>query len=346
MPETFSSDVKIWLEKQHILAATENHFRHEWEAILTEVRRQLSKEGWDFRCDGEPPHEEIKIRRPHWPDGICGVHYEMRAQDRFRKQGIADLGLHVEQDVPQHEVVAQRLRQLLSPFAGYLLSSLAEVAPALPTSPPEKVIRGQLPLANISVETICRVLHELTATESFVDEAVLLAGKETIWRSDLTGGKEMPQTEAHWWKDYPTATGPAGGWELDKESGRCGSPCLICRPGKSNHRDGWNILNLQKSGYPFQFPPGERVYFAVTARSDMEFEMEFILEANSTGAWKHAFDGPFKIGRANHWQVIFREGMIPEIPGYDMSSQGLDGHVRVNAVHAPIQIDSIEVGRS
>lgn len=345
MPEAFSPDVKIWLEKQHVLMAAESHFRRQWEVILTEVRATLCKDEWLCRAFGSP-HDMLQFYRSSWPNRADQVHYEVSGQDWARARGIVDLSLHMEGALPNQAGVCSRIRQLLGCHAHRITRMLAEFSPSMPEEPIHDILKGSIPLIHCDPTVLCQAMTGMMQVESFVDEAILLADKRAVWRSDLVAD-EMPLANADWWKHYSTATGATGGWEFDKASGRCASPCFICYPGKSNHADGWNILNLQRTGFPFtQFSPGERVYFAVTVRSDAEFEMEFILQANSKGGWKNAFSGPFAVSRVNRWQVVFEEAVVPDIAEYDLSSEGLGAHVRVKAADAPIYVDSIAMGRS
>ena len=347
MRNGFSDITKLYIAKQDILIEAEHRFRREWAEILTEVRRRLSRGGWAFRTDIEPPHEELKIRRANWPDGVCGVHYEVRAQERFRREGVADIGLHIEQDVPEYEQVSRRLRRLIRPYSSHITELLAECAPSLPETPPQKVLIGQLPLAEITPEVICMALEKMVQTESFVDEALVLAGKKTLWRTDFD--KDLDDIWINWF-------GIEGGQTFTRGVGRFGSVAMKVdgtQPnGRAKYKEQGNYSVLLHPTH--EITNGMDVYICAVVKTTKGGTIQFKADAHRGKTPEGhdavpvlAFAMSHPIEPSERWQCIFLQAKVPTTNkiDYDYAKEGAWVVMNIVTEDREFLIDSVEIGR-
>jgi hypothetical protein len=333
----FSSSTKHWLEHRRLWDEAEASFRREWSKMLTSLREHLARQEWSSRTDAEEPCEELKFRRPHWPDGITGLHYEIRAFERFRKQGIADLSLHVEDAVPHQLLVCARLRKLLRAHSSALMSWLSRWSPCLPEKPLEDILKGRVVLTDATSKELAEALEGFMETDTFVDEALLLASSRTIWRTDFFADQPSPGLTG-----FDTYQGSAGGWRLCASGGRFNSPQLECQPGKRNHPNGRNILTMADANGPFLgLAPGQKVCACAVVRAPVGAGLYFCLQTGKSGGFQIPFEASRTVKALDQWQTVCWAGTIKD---YAPCTQGLYAYLIVKPLDSPIQIDSIELG--
>ena len=335
MAVRFPPSTILWLQKQDVLLAEENRFKRVWAEILREVQRRLSAEEWVSGSLGDL----IQFYRDNWPNDQCaGVHYEVQCGDEFRRRGTAHVGLHIEQRLPKQVEVFARLRQLLLPYSPRLFKMMADCAPDMAAH--WFAIGGTLGLADVTDDEISEALERMMQTESFVDEALFLTDKKTVWRTDFLAGNPKPYTKWH----EGLGTGEEGGWEFSSDGGRLDSPCLKCDGRKSNYRDGKNIVMLSV-GKPFnEFANGQRAYCSAVVHSAEGGQVQFYAQATKEGGWQEAFDAPVPLKRVDRWQLACWEGEISNPENYDFAKQGMNAFVMVKAPDPGLKIDAIEIG--
>lgn len=347
MRNGFSDATKIYIAEQDVLIEAEQRFRREWADILTQVRKRLSRGGWAFRTDTEPPYEELKIRRPNWPDGIRGAHYEVSAQERFRRQSIAEIALHIEQDVPRHEDVCKRIRELIKPHSSRIMELLADCAPSLPEAPPQKVLLGELALADITSEAICRIFENMAQIESFVDEAILLAGKETIWRTEFRADRN----EEIWTNWF----GSEGGQSFELSNGRFTSGAMRIDGTKTNARREYK----EEGNYSVLLHPtygianGQDIYVCAMVKTSVGGMIRLQADGHRKTSEGNdafllsAFNLECRVEASNKWQSVFLKARVlaENNLNYDYTKEGAWVVMNVVTEDTEFLVDSIEIGR-
>lgn len=210
MKEGFSDSTKLWIEKQDVFISAEQRFCREWGNILRNVQSRLSKQGWACRLMGDPP-DMIQLYRPYWPSGPGQVHYEVWCKGEFYRAGIVDFGLHMERDLPNQNATCERIRLILGPHIPKILTSGVI---SIPEQPSDRILKGLLPLKEITVENICEVVENMMQTESLIDESLFVADKTMVWRTDFS--PSSPPVYPHWFSEV-------GGQESVLGAGRFGS---------------------------------------------------------------------------------------------------------------------------
>jgi len=152
---------------------------------------------------------------------------------RPRPGGI-DLNLHVESDTPNQGAVCSRIRELLRSRERQILATCGV---RLSEKFTDGILKGELPPTSLTAKSLAEVIERMAMTESFVDEALYLADKEQVHRTDFLGKGYRPDIEFH---------GKMGGWEFCSSGGRFNSPSLRCRGDAFNWFDSedTNILVL------------------------------------------------------------------------------------------------------
>lgn len=343
MRTTFSPGMETFFDKLPVLVEAEKRFRQEWAEMLASLHDRVAVEDWVVRYDCPEPHEMIKILRSDWPAGESGIHYEFGAFDQFRRQGVIDVSLHFEQEVPNQEQVCKCMRRLLRPHWGRLNGTLPGIAPHLPESPTHDIIKGRLPLASATSEVLYETFKALATTESFVDESIFLAERTSVWRTDFL--KNDPYPCLQWGASL--GAGETGGWEIIGVGGRLHSGALRCHARKSNYHDGQNILTLNGGKPCFDLAPDRRFYACAVVQIPHGCDVKFCLQSvHKNNAYQDAFYGTQSARASAHWQVLTWEGEINRLKDYDVARDGLFAYLIAGPLQDSIVIDSIQIGQS
>jgi hypothetical protein len=337
MTEQFSEATKMWLEKQGVLRTAEDRFFYEWVRILRSAERRLKRKGWGIRLFGDRS-EFMQVYRPYWPSGLGGVHYQPGAWEWWRRQGIFFLGLAIEGETPKQQAVCARIRKLLRQYQEEIWSI---TGCSIRDEPGHEILFSSLPLADLTADNLCEGIENMAQTESFVDEALFLADRESVWRTGFLPGD--PKPSINWpWEPKP---GPEeGGWQFSADGGRFDSPCLKCYGGKSNYWEGKNILRLNVNGPLYQFVNGQPVYGSAVLHASEGGWLQFYAEGHHEGKYFCAFDGSRDLKAADRWQLVSWEGAVSNPENYDFAKQGLSAFVMVKAPDTGLKIDAIEIG--
>jgi len=122
------------------------------------------------------------------------------------------------------DAVRSRLRAILKPYRAEIGRTLAKYNPRIERHPVHEPLRGTIPFVDVSTDSVCDAIRGLRRCESFIDEALFLADKTAVWRTDffcehptvrLTG---VDRTNA----------GSVGGWKDSQRGGRFDGSCLKC----------------------------------------------------------------------------------------------------------------------
>lgn len=345
MAHEFSKATKLYLESQDILVAAEDRFKRELGNMLRQVQRHFLQKGWASRFTSDPP-EEIKIFRQHWPTGNSGIHYEARAFENFRRQGIIDLSLHIEHEVPNQEAVCHRIRQLLRRYATQVFKCCASVTPDYPK---EDILKTSIRLTDLTVDSLCAILEHMTETESFVDEALFLTDKKTIWRNDLS--VNSPEINLKWF-------GNKGGQEIAYSKGRIGSRAFKIDGTQPNARP---EMDYKSGCYSVHANPmyglnnGREVYVTIAVKTSKGGILRFHGEGHKgQTAEGHIVEFPqaFSLKRTidplDTWQCLTWKEHVPSIEhvGYDFAKDGLWCVMIVKTNDTEFLVDSIELAQN
>lgn len=347
MTNEFSKTTKLWLQKQDVLMAAEERFRREWAAILIKTQTRMAADGWLSRRWGEPL-DMIQLSRNSWPNSPAGIHYEIICNSEFCRRDIVDLSLHVEQDIPEQELVCERLRELLRPYAAQILKTLAPCTPVMPDEPLHDIVKGSLPLVDVSVDSLTKILQDLIQTKSFVDEALFSAGKETIWRTDFSANS--PPVCLGWF-------GNDGGQQIAAQMGRFNSAAMRINGTRPNAR---REMSFEQGCYSLIIEDTDKI------ENDVEYYVCIVLKTNKGGKLHIRGDGhkgltpegypaelplaflwECMIERADQWQCLIWQGKIPSVKkaGYNFSKSRTWIVMNVDTPDTEFLIDSIEIGR-
>lgn len=341
MATGFTPAVMELIHHRYVLTAVKQRLWLEWRDMLDITYQHLTLEEWTCCCHGNPTNM-LQFFRGHWPNAEGQIHYEILCNEDFFEPGIVDLSLHIENRLSNQEAVCGRVRSLLKPYEAKLLARLAGCAPSLPTDPLWDILKGRLPLGDLTAEVICEAVDRMIETESFVDEALFLAGKTRVWRTDFFANDAKPYIAWH------TSEGIAetGGWDFSDNGGRFDSPCLKCTGGKSNYHDGKNIATFRPNQLFHELGNSQPFYCSAVVNASRGGELRFYAEAPKEGGFVAAWDEIRPLDPSNQWQVVTCEGYVSNPENYDFAKQGMHVFVIVKTPEAGLKIDSIEVGLS
>jgi hypothetical protein len=358
----FSSTTKLWIEKQSVLRAAEQQFRMEFARMLRQVRDRMLADGWLTRMDSGRPPDEIKIIRPGWPAGLCGIHYEAGLFEHPLERGILRLNLHVEEEVKDQAVVCSQLARLLKPYAGTIASSTKM---NMPDQPIENILAGSMSLAELNMETLCSTIQSVMQTASFVDEALFLAGKTRAWRIDFGDGTSSLSPQSLKWYQPPAADiagGDAGGQRIDRSGGRFNTGCVHIDGTRGNYGpviDGLPSRNICTLGRISQdIPIGTRLYICCVVRATEGARLGFYGEGQTMKdgkmSWPTAFSNshhiagpeplPLVVSPSPDWQVVTWETQLQKVDDDDSPTQGFMMYLATETANTDLRIDSIEFG--
>lgn len=358
----FSPQTVLYIKKQHVLQAAADIFFREWSDILTEVRRRFSRDGYLCNPIGKPS-DCLQLHRQDWPGGQCQVHYEVLCSREFLIQGIVDLSLHVEHDTPNQAAVCSRLRSLLHPHSKRIYSLLSPYAPRMPDLPIQDIVKAQLPLEGVTPEAIGQAIDAMMQAESFVDEALFLAGTRTVWRTDFSVSD--PPIEPNWFgNDSSQRIVPqAGGfgsacWRMDgsvpnarSDHSERGVICLLVTNDMKDlihNRGRYRICDVVKSRKPAQLTIRGEGHVYDPEGGDI--------------AWPMAFRTRQQLVEVDRWRYITWEVTVPpaeEVTGwfamecggdkrsipFDFGKQGIWIVLNVETEDPQFLMDSIEIAR-
>jgi len=353
MSDDFSESIRFWLAKRHVLLHAEDtklakekravflsaqeRFNRELADILASTRNSLERKSWKTRLTVKPsvPYFDIQAYRPEWPSTIAGIHYEARVTDEFLRRGIIDLNLHIEDDTPKQDAICSRIRELLRPHERQLLATCGT---RLSEESMDEILKGELPLTSLTSKGLVEAIERMSMTESFVDEALYLAGKELVYRTDFRGTVGRPGIDFN---------GKTGGWEFRSREGRFNSPSLKCRGDAFNWFDSedTSILVLHPLNGFQDFANGERVYISATVRAPQGGQLQLVAQACAKKNWINIFDETPQLPETDLWQFTTAEGKLDAPKGYDFTKDGLFPYIMVTAPKKEIWFDSIEIGR-
>jgi len=306
--------------------------------ILKSAGRFLERKGWKTRPTIIPdvPYFDIQVCRPQWPSTVAGIHYEARVTDVFLREGVIDLNLHIEGDTPNRKRVCSRIRRLLKPYESHILTMCGA---RLSGDDMEEILKGELPLISLTPEHLAEALERMTLTESFVDEALYLANKRPICRTDFLGGGWKPETDFH---------GKDGGWEFCSDGGRFNSPSLRCCGNAFNwfNSKDTNILVLHPDGGFRDFRNGERVYISAIVRAPRGAQVQLVAQiCTENDEWITMFEETPLLPETDLWQLVTAKGKLAPPKGYEVAEDGLFPYILVTAPKKDVWFSSIEIGR-
>lgn len=336
MPSDFPESTIHWLKIGPELAEAEERFRCEFHRMLALVETRFLRAGWKTNLSDT----RVQVYRPTWQDGWEGIHYEAFSSGDYFRIGTIHLGLHVEKGTPNESAVREGLRQLLKRTEDRLLSAAGcKVVPQCHW----RVLEGALDLIETSDEAIGDALEQMIQTESFVEEALFLADKKTVWRTDFLPDDPLPEID---WSVWSGKEGGRGGWQLRADGGRLGTPSLIFQGQKRNYKGKENIAALHDSERePFRaFTPGQHVYCCSLVRCPAGGSVTFTLQTTKEGQYQSGYTETRRLAAADRWQMVCFEGELARLTDYDPALQGLYAYLLIDPSLQPITIDSIEIG--
>jgi len=324
------------------------NLKRECGEILESVRARMAAEGWNTNIFDSPP-VMIQMTRNRWPGNTGGAHYEVICDEGCLRQGCFIIFLHVENEVPDQAQVVKRLRGLLAPFSSKILKNLAPYAPSIPANPLHELIKAKVELENISVDSICNALHPIMETESFVDEAILLARGKPIFRTDLLWGQPRPSL---------IFEDKLGGQSFASGRGRFSEDCILVNGMlEGNHRPDENRpTHIMQLGVTKEFIEGQSIYFSCTIRTEHSARIWFYAEGPKDlnkwpsvlepPAWSHYADVP---GDPTRWQVIRypfpgKKAIVQSYEGARFRETGAHVYLRSQTDDPELRIASIEYG--
>jgi len=244
-----------------------------------------------------------------------------------------DLNLHVEDDVPDQEAVCNRMRDLFMPHAADILKNCGM---SISEEPIETILTGSIRLSEVTAQGLTDGFERMAITESFVDEALYLADKRTVYRTEFEPGTQ-PSINFK---------GNTGGWEFDAHGGRFDGPCLKCHGNEFNWDEGedTNILMLHPEAGFVEFANNRRMFLSAIVSSPQGGELWVGTQACKNGKWITIFGDDFKLKGTEQWQHVTLEGLLKAPANYDFSRDGLFAYVLATAPHKEMCFASIDVG--
>jgi hypothetical protein len=306
--------------------------------ILKSAGRCLERKGWKTRLTIIPdtPYFHIQVCRPQWPSTVGGIHYEARVTDDFLQKGDIDLNLHIEGHTPNQDRVCSRIRRLLRPYESQILTMCGT---RLSDDDMEEILKGELPLTSLTPEGLVEAIERMTMAESFVDEALYLAVKRLVYRTDFLGSGWKPEIYFH---------GKRGGWEFCPSGGRFNSPSLRCCGNRFNwfNSKDTNILVLHPKGGFTDFRNGERVYISAIVRAPRGAQLQLVAQVcTEDEKWITMFEENPLLPETDLWQLVTAKGKLTPPEGYKVSRDGLFPYILVTAPKKDVWFSSIEIGR-
>jgi hypothetical protein len=346
MPEGFSESTRHWIGMQDVVAAAKERFRREWARILREAEGVLRREGWASRLQSNPS-EMLQVFRPNWPGGLCGIHYEAQCNDYFCEQGFVDLSLHIEHEVLDQSAVCDRIRRLLSPYRQALLSSCSA---SLPDEPLHDILKGKLPLSDVTSERIVEVINSMAATETFVDEAMFLADKTPIWRTDFFPGDPQPQLDIY----IVDGRHGKGGQELRPSGGCLDTRSVVINgtaPTNYHAADG-SPTNIMLLTHTKDVDVRKDFYLSCIVRTTSGGRLWLYGEGydkqpDGKQEWPALLDPawtPVPVEGKSGWQHIGWQGHTDKAAKYDFAGQGATFYLRAQIDDSSFALNSIEFG--
>jgi hypothetical protein len=293
----------------------------------------------------------VEFARPGWGNAEGeGIHWELFVDYEELGRGNLVVGLDIGERVADREAKRSCLARLLRPYERTLLDRFG-----LQVRPHKlwKFLYATIPLLELTVEAMKQRSALLPDLAAFVDEALFLADKVPVWRSDFFSDDPPPGIRWAQWKEYKGTTGETGGWEVAAKDGRLDSPCLRCHANGFNYRDCFNrgrpsnILRLrrQDGGPIHEITNDQEVYACAVIHSATGGQLQFYGEATKEGRFVTAFAGTLKIPSSEAWQVIKWRGKLDSPADYDFAKQGLNAFIMLDVPETALRIDSIEIGR-
>ncbi|NQT16221.1 MAG: hypothetical protein HQ582_25915 [Planctomycetes bacterium] len=331
----FSPLVTEWLRNQETLLAAEDLYRVEFRLVLDAVRDGVSNTDWKTNLSARA----LQFYRPHWQDGWNGAHFEVASHSNWFRNGTVHVGLHVEKDHPKHEAVLGRLRK---GFQRYEPEILDACACRVTGKGDNGVLKRSLDLPNVSADQIGEALEKIMKAESFVEEALFLADKKTVWRTDLRSDDPVPP---HKWHER-LGTGEEGGWEFSPDGGRFNGPCIKCHGDKSNYHEGRNILTLNDSKPIHTFANNQKIYGLAVVHAPRGGTVIFHGESGKERGWAAAYRAECELNAAPGWQVVRWEATVSSPEEFDFGDEGVYAYVIVQAQtpESRLDLDCIEIG--
>lgn len=342
MNDGFSKATETFLGRYGVIHAAWCRFHDELGRVFEDLRKRVEPWGFGsqtYRFSSTGRHL-VQFYRPNWHNEKGeGIHFEFFVDLDEMAKGHLAVGLDFGDETPEREATQTALQRLLEPYQHLLIEKHGyNLRPSFYW----KFLRSSVSLPQVTANTLeekCSVLPDLAP---FVDEALAVAGKSQVWRTDFS--RKDKGVSLEWHQDL--GTGPQGGWELATSGGRFGIPCLKCYGERSNYCDGKNIVSIQPGQLFHDFKNGQRVYAAAIVHAADGGEVEFCAEAPKEGRWSAAFSGPCLLTGLNRWQVVVWEGTVSRSDDWDFAEQGLYAYVIVKAPTSGLRIDSIEFGTS
>ena len=336
----FSDHTKLLIQRWNLLEAAETLLWEEWRRLLEETAILLRRSSWLTRVYSSPADRKghLRAHRPSWPDrSDLRIHLQAGIDaDRLRR-GLAYLELHVEGDAPERALVVTTLQRLLEPYqaSGALLR---ECDCTLPRRSKRRLLRATRTLPEATAQSLADGLERLGRMAPFVDEAVFLADKQPLWRTDFLPGDPEPQLR---YRDSE------GGQTIALEPGRLGTPCLQVNGQQRNYQGDLGVGNLALLTDLRGVSAGEQVYlscnllvhepvciFLYGEVRGYDFPPAFV-EASPSA----------QLASSDEWQHVGLSARVVEEEGYSFQDEGLNVYLITRTDDAGLLIDGIEIGR-
>lgn len=245
---------RLFVERWNLFAAAEALFWDEMRRIFEEAASAMQERGWVaiIFYNEHARRVRLRLRRPHWPaTQDVSVHFQAGVDRTWLTRGRIPLHLAVLGDgAQQHQLFGWLQHQLQR----YELtgSILRQTGCRVRRGTRHRLTRATYPLLDASSEGLLEALIRLTELAPFVDEALLLADKRQVWRTDFLPDDPLPE-------DMEPSS-DLGGVRLSPNEGRLGTACalLTAQAGRSFR------LTLTR----LRSHPGERLLFSAWGRSN------------------------------------------------------------------------------
>lgn len=339
MNNVFSKSVQYFLERYDAIQSGFDRFHNELGFLFRQLSDEIKPLGFIPKIYRFASGKHLlQFSCSNWGnDEGEGIHFEFFIDHEELAKKYLIAGLDFGDDVAEKSAKRTTLIRLLEPYKQVVLQRTGY---ELLSDKYWKFLRTTIPIQGLSVEAMrneCDILPDIAA---FVDEAIFLADKKSVWRTDFLPTDQKPYIKWH----EGLGTNEVGGWEFSQDGGRLKGHCLKCHGGKSNYHEGKNIIILQSNESSRNFGNGQKIYCSTVVHSIKGGQICFYAEAPKEGNFTVAFEKTCDLQPIDRWQVVSYEGQVSNPEHYDFAKNGLFIFLIAKVPEIGLRIDSIEIG--